>query len=109
MSHPQAGGTMLNDSRQTRIDQYLDYLVRQWEGIPALADEWDEWDEHSRLIFALDWPICEDRLGQLEAWVGQGLLTPTQQARYDLLLTLIVQHRPTLEQLLDNSCEPQQA
>jgi hypothetical protein len=83
-----------------RVDRSLDYLFRAWEGVPHLAAEWDDWDEHSRFSFALDWPIREDRLHQLGLWAAQGLLTPAQRARYDDLLALVAAHRPTLERLL---------
>lgn len=82
------------------IDDYLDYLLRAWRGIPALADEWVEWDEHSRLVLELDWPIVEDRLQQLAGWAERGLLDADQRARYEALLTLVAQQRPTLERLL---------
>jgi hypothetical protein len=58
---------------QARIDRYVEYLRREWDSIPALAAEWDEWDEHSRFVFALEWPICEDRLHELRQWAEQGL------------------------------------
>ncbi len=85
---------------QARIDRYLEYLRREWDSIPALAAEWDEWDEHSRLVFALDWPICEDRLHELRQWAEQDVLTPAQRARYDELLGLVACNRPILERLL---------
>jgi hypothetical protein len=82
------------------IEDYLDYLFMEWGGIPDLAAEWPEWDDESRLTFALDWPICEDRLQQLHGWAEQGLLTPNQQARHDELLQLVAENRPTLQRLL---------
>ncbi len=82
------------------IEDFLDYLFREWGGIPDLAAEWDEWDEDSRTDFALDWPICEDRLQQLQGWAEQGLMTPAQQARHEELLKLVAEQRPTLETLL---------
>jgi hypothetical protein len=82
------------------IEDFLDYVHKRWNMIPELAAEWDEWDEDSRTDFALDWPICEDRLQQLQGWAEQGLMTPTQRARYDELLKLVAANRPTLERLL---------
>lgn len=82
------------------IDDYLAYLLREWGGIPALVDEWDEWDEHSRLVFVLDWPIVEDRLQQLAGWAGRDLLDSTQRANYETLLSLVAKHRPTMDRLL---------
>ncbi len=83
-----------------RIEHYLDYLLREWRSIPEIAAEWDEWEELERLDFVLEWPIREDRMHQLRNWSAQGLLTPSQCARYDEVLKLEVHHRPALEQLL---------
>ena len=83
-----------------RVNNYLDYLINEWEGVPDLAAEWDEWDEWSKFSFVMDWPIREDRLHQLKEWAEQGLLTPAQRARYDDLLKLVAEHRPTMDKLL---------
>ena len=85
---------------RARIDHYLDYLQREWGGVPELAAEWDTWDEDSQLDFVLEWPIREDGLHQLHAWAEQGMLSPGQRTRYDALLSLVAQHRPMLETLL---------
>ncbi len=83
-----------------RIDPYLDYLFAEWGAVPEVAAEWNEWEDHEQLDFVVEWPIKEDRLHQLQQWAREGLFTPDQQARYERLLALIAQHRPTLEQLL---------
>ncbi len=85
-----------------RIDPYLDYLFREWEYVPELAREWAEWDELDRLDYVVEWPIREDRLHELAQWAEQGLLTPEQRARYDMLLRLVSRHRPVLEALFDD-------
>jgi hypothetical protein len=83
-----------------RIDRYLAYLVNEWEGVPLLAEEWDEWDEHSQLSFVIDWPIREDRLHMLQRWAAQGLLSSEQMIRFEALLRLVEEHRPTLERMI---------
>jgi hypothetical protein len=85
---------------QARIDDYLTYLLDEWQGIPDLAAEWAEWEEHERLDFVLEWPIREDRLHQLRERAAAGQLTPRQQARYEHVLDLERRHRPLLERLL---------
>ncbi|HLH23968.1 MAG TPA: hypothetical protein VK066_15705 [Chloroflexota bacterium] len=82
------------------IDDYLDYLFAEWEAIPEVAAEWDEWQDHEQLDFVVEWPIREDRLRELQQWAEQGLLAPQQQARYERLLALVARQRPTLEKLL---------
>ena len=83
-----------------RIDRYLAYLWAEWEGVPGVAQEWPDWDELSRPSFAVDWPIREDRLGQVRRWADQRLLGESQRRRLDDLLALIGRHRPTLDRLL---------
>ena len=83
------------------IEDYLDYLIREWESIPELAAEWDEWDRESRLTFIFNWGVPADRLHQLKQWAEQGALAPNQRERYDRLLTLVAEHRSTLERLLE--------
>ena len=85
---------------QPRIDQYLDNLMRTWEGVPFDAQEWAEWDDLSQLTYAVNWPVNEDQLHMLAQWAEQGLLAPEQRARYDELLQLVERHRPLLEELL---------
>jgi hypothetical protein len=85
-----------------RIDRYLDYLFDQWEQLPEMAAEWDEWDHDSRLTFALNWGVPADRLAQLGGWADEGLLTPAQRKRYDKLLQLVAQNRETLTYLLES-------
>ncbi len=41
------------------INWALDYLFREWRAIPALAEEWSEWDDVSRLHFDIDLPVKE--------------------------------------------------
>jgi hypothetical protein len=76
-----------------RIDRYLEYLFDRWEQLPEMAAEWDEWDDLSRLTFAVNWGVPADRLAQLRHWADEGLLTPAQQERYDRLLQLVSQNR----------------
>lgn len=82
-----------------RIDFALDYVAREWEGVPDLVQEWAEWEELDRTIFEHEWAIPESHLAYLNRWAEQGLLSPEQRARYQELLLLIARHRPTLEGL----------
>lgn len=84
------------------IDDYLAYLEREWRSVPEVAREWDTWEDHEQLDFVVEWPIREDRLGQLRRWAEQGVLTPSQWAQYERLLKLVAKHRPALERLLQD-------
>jgi len=90
-----------------RADRFLSYLESEWGGIAALAEEWDEFDNLDKIVFDQEWVIRVDRLRDLRRWAEKGLLTPEQQARYQELLKLIEQYRPTLERLLEEE-EPAQ-
>ena len=87
---------------QSRIEHFIVYLLAKWASIPALAAEWAEWDEDSKLSFVHDWGVPEDRLYQLQQWAAQGALTPAQRSRYAELTELVARHRPTLEWLLEH-------
>lgn len=82
------------------IDDYLQYLLREWSMLSWVFSEWNDWEEHERLNFVLEWPIREDRLLQLRRWEEQGLLTPEQQNDFNRLLGLMEIHRPELNRLL---------
>lgn len=83
-----------------RIDNYLAYLIRKWENIPALADEWSQWDEHSKLVFTVDWGVPADRLYQVQQWAEEDVLTTAQRRRFKKLMRLVADYRSTLERLL---------
>ena len=85
---------------RARVEHYLDFLLREWRSVPAIAQEWGEWEDHEQLDFVVEWPLREDQLRQLDAWAEQCLLTPAQRARYEDLLALVAAHRPTLDRLL---------
>ena len=83
-----------------RIDAYLDYLKAAWEGVPLDAEEWHMWDEHSRLVFDLDWGVPEDRLAEVTRLAEQGCLTTAQRERFDRVLILVETYRPLLTRML---------
>lgn len=82
------------------VEDYLTYLFAEFEDLPEVAAEWDEWDDYAQLDFVIEWPIRMDRLHQLRQWSEQELLTPEQRRRYDELLHLVEANRPLLEKLL---------
>jgi len=79
---------------------YLEYLEREWLRLPETERCWGAMEEMERLDFVLEWPIKEDRLAQLDAWVAEGVLTPEQMGRYRELQALVDRHRPIVERLL---------
>ena len=83
-----------------RVDSHLDYLVGEWEDVPNVAEEWETWDAVERVHYRIDWPVAEERLRDLQGYVEQGLLTPTQQERYAQLLDMVARYRPLLDRLM---------
>jgi hypothetical protein len=83
-----------------RIDDFLDYLIKSWKGIPALSAEWDEWDADSQLFFVLNWGVPSDRLAQVRGWAEQGVLTRSQFSQYQKLEALVAEYQPLLDRML---------
>src|SRR5688500_1012445 len=92
--------------RDDRVDSFLAYLLAEWEAVPQLAEEWADWSADDRLDFALDRPIREDRLWQLDALAQGGRLSPEQQQRYARLRELVAQQRPLLDRLFQEAGLP---
>lgn len=86
----------------TRIDHSLDYLMSEWEAIPEIAAEWDDWDEYDRLDLVIEWPLREDWLHQLQQWREDGLFSSAQLKRFKQVEALIEINRPTLNRLLED-------
>lgn len=85
---------------KAEVEWTLGRAFEDWSDVLDLAQEWDEWDDASRMSWAVDWPIAEGRLGRLEGWAAHGDLTPAQAVRLGELLRLVDDRRPTLERLL---------
>jgi hypothetical protein len=83
-----------------RIDDYLDYLLKTWKDVPLEAEDWEAWDDFTRLEYELDWGVPNDRLAQLRAWVKESILTPSQQGLYNDLEALIAENQPLLDRML---------
>jgi len=83
-----------------RVEESLDYLIREWEGIPQLAAAWPTWDAATRDAFSQEWPSRDERLQELREYARAVVLTPAQREQYERLLHLVALHRPMLELLL---------
>jgi hypothetical protein len=85
---------------QEQIEESLDYLIREWEGIPELATVWPTRDAAARDAFSQEWLSRDERLEELREYARAVILTPAQREQYERLLHLVAVHRPTLELLL---------
>jgi hypothetical protein len=83
-----------------RVEESLDFLIREWEAIPELAAAWPTWDAAAREAFSQDWSSHDERLQELREQVRSVDLTPAQREQYERLLRLVAVHRPVLELLL---------
>ena len=82
------------------VDHDLDRLLRFWRTVPEQADEWPEWDEYSRVDFAIEWPIERERLTRVTQAAQAGILDERQQRDWHELQQLIATHRATVESML---------
>ncbi len=81
------------------IEKLLDLLVWQWERLPEVEAQIDTWDLMAQLNFIEEWPLEEDRLSRLKRYIGGGLLTSEQLARYNALEQTIARNRPIIRRL----------
>jgi hypothetical protein len=84
------------------IERYLDVLIMEWAGFPALAEEWPDWDEFSKLTFVEDWGSRNVMLADLRAWAASGAMSCDQYERYRELLALIEKYDALREQLFES-------
>ena len=83
------------------VENDLSRLLGFWRGVPELAEEWPEWDEHSRLNVIHDWPLERAALSRVKKAAKIGLLDERQQRDWQELLRLIETHRATVEWMLE--------
>ena len=50
---------------ETRVQETLDYLIREWEAIPQVAAAWPTWDSATRDAFSQEWLSRDERLEEL--------------------------------------------
>lgn len=86
---------------QQHAELLLDSLWRVWSSLPRVEGEIDTWDWIEQVDFIEEWPLVEQRLTQVEEYLAEGALAPTQIARYHELLNLIARNRPIIQRLRD--------
>ena len=89
----------VTDTIQQRIDRTLSLLTFQWQRLPEVEAEIEQWDLLDRLSFVEAWPAEEERLRRLERYAADGLLAPEQSERFEALKDLIAKHRPIIRRL----------
>jgi hypothetical protein len=83
------------------VEKDLENLLAFWRGVPALAEEWPEWDENSRLDVIHQWPISREALARVTTASQAGVLDKRQQRDWQELQQLIETHRATVEWMLE--------
>lgn len=83
------------------IDFDLDRAIRRWASLPAMVEEWPEWDEISKLIYVEEWGIQRGRLRRLAEWSARGEMSDKQAQRYRELLALVEKYDPLREHLFE--------
>lgn len=89
----------VSDKVYHHIDDLLDSLTFEWQSLPEIAAEIDQWDPIDQLNFVEEWPIQEDRLMFLERYVARRTLAPDQLTRYEELKRIIRKNRPIIRAL----------
>lgn len=82
------------------IDADLAYLERHWRWVGDVVRAWQTLPAEERLDFAVEWPVSETRLEELQRHVDRGTLGPEQRARYAALHVRVAQERPSAERLI---------
>jgi hypothetical protein len=82
------------------VERLLAWLTLEWERVPQVAQEIDQWDLMEQLHFTEEWPLEEDRLLTLQRYAARGVLSADQRARFEALQRIIARHRPILQQIL---------
>lgn len=86
-------------SVQERAELNLKMIGLMLGDLPEIAAEWDQIGEGERVSWSMDWSNEMAGLKHLAQHASDGLLTPSQAARYEDLVCRLKQVIPTLEQL----------
>lgn len=89
----------VNETVAEGIDHVLDIALWQWQSLPEVAAEIDEWDLLDQLNFIEEWPIEEDRLLFLERHAADDSMSLEQRARFEELKRIVACNRPIIQRL----------
>ena len=92
----------VSEATSRDIDRLLHKLLCQWQRLPEVEAEIDQWDWVDQVVFIEEWPLEKDRLADLERYVDQGALTPEQLCQYEELRRIVEQNRPIIRRLQDS-------
>ncbi len=82
-----------------RIDLILDILEEQWGRLPNVEATIDEWDLIDQIVFIEEWPLEEQRLDEMEAYVAEDALAKEQMIRCEELKRVVRRNRPIIYRL----------
>ena len=78
----------------------LGIALWEWEKIPRFERRWSEWPEHEKRSLAAEWPLEDQRLDRLAAYVDRYPLTTEQNEKYQRLLQMVEVNRPIVRRLI---------
>lgn len=84
----------------------LAYLERHWQWVGEIVRTWASLADEERLDFAVEGPVAECRLEELQQQVGHTSLHAEQQARGKVLLARVHTERPMAERLVQTIMPP---
>ena len=71
----------------------------QWERLPQVEAEIDNWDLMDQLTYIEGCPPQEQQLKRLERYAQEGHMTEDQLARYEELKKIVARNRPIIRRL----------
>ncbi len=87
-------------AQQRKIDKLLELSRGDWEELPKILSEIEEWSHDDLMSYAAELPLWNDRLHQLDSYAEQGLMTQEQARKYWELEELVAKNRPILHYIL---------
>jgi hypothetical protein len=89
------------ETRELRelIERQLTFGKANWERLPEVETEIDNWDPGDAEVFILEWSIEGDRLHYLKEYYKRGAMLEEQTMRYEELKKLVSRNRPIIERL----------
>ncbi len=87
--------------QERKIDRLLELSRADWEEPAHILSEIEEWNSGDLMSYAVELPLWNDRLYQLDKHAEQGLMTEEQARKHRELKDLVARNRPILDQILN--------
>lgn len=92
----------VDQSLTCRIDDWLDYLLDAWQGLPEAEHQIDSWDLIEQIDYIEEWGPKQSLLEGLRGEASSGKMNHEQQQRFAELEALVERNRPILTGLRES-------